>query len=144
MIAAIGYGLAFALTVIAAAHFYWAFGGVWPANKEAELVDMVLGRTNAQSMPARPVTIAVALAIEAAALAAALLTLPFGGLFGAIVTLVGAALALVFFTRFVLGYSPFWRRRFGREPFARLDALVYSPLCFAIAAGFAFLVSERF
>jgi hypothetical protein len=143
VIAAVGYGLALILTAIAAAHFYWAFGGVWPATDEAGLVNVVVGKNNARSAPSSRLTAAVAIAIEAAGLVAAALTLPFEGLFGALVGFAGAVLCLVFLTRFAFGYLPFWRRRFGRQPFARLDALVYSPLCLAIGVGFAILVFER-
>ncbi|THD42693.1 MAG: DUF3995 domain-containing protein [Bradyrhizobium sp.] len=143
MIAALGYALALLLTAIAAAHFYWAFGGFWPAGDEMGLVNMVVGAKDAKSAPSGRLTIVVATAIEAAGLVAVLLTAPFDGLFGALVALAGAALCLIFLMRFAFGYLPFWRRRFSRQPFARLDRLIYSPLCLTIAMGFAVLVFER-
>ena len=143
MTAALGFGLALVLTAIAAAHFYWAFGGVWPARDELGLVNMVIGAKDARSAPSRRLTIVVATAIEAAGLVAVLLTAPCTGLCGALVALAGAVLCLIFLMRFAFGYLPFWRRRFSRQPFARLDRLFYSPLCLAIAMGFAVLVFER-
>ncbi len=143
MIAALGYGLALVLTAIAAIHFYWALGGFWPATDEMGLVNTVVGANGARSAPSPPLTIIVAIAIEAAGLVSVLLTAPFAGLFGALVAAAGTALCLIFVARFAFGYLPFWRRRFSRQPFARLDALVYSPLCLAIAGAFAILVFER-
>ncbi|HLW90971.1 MAG TPA: DUF3995 domain-containing protein [Roseiarcus sp.] len=140
---ALAYALVLALTAIAAVHFYWGAGGFWPAADEAGLIDTVLGDWRARTMPPRPLTFVVAIAIEAAALVAAFLSLRVGGAIDALFSMAGAVLCLVFLARFSLGYLGFWRRRYNRQPFARLDRLVYSPLCLAIAAGFALLVAER-
>ena len=143
MIAVLAYALAFVLSAIAAVHFYWGSGGVWPAADEAGVIDTVVGDARAKAMPPQALTFAIATAIAAAALIAALLASRISATFDASVTFAGAALCLVFLTRFVFGYLGFWRRRFNRQPFARLDGAVYSPLCLIIAVGFALLVSER-
>lgn len=143
MTVAVALALSLVLTAIAAAHFYWGVGGVWPAVDEARLVDTVIGNRRATAMPPHALTFVVAIAIESAAFVSALLTLRFGGAVDAVVTAAGVVLCLTFLARFSFGYLGFWRVRFPRQPFARLDALVYSPLCLAIAVGFALLVSER-
>ncbi len=143
MIAALAYALAFVLGAIAAVHFDWGSGRVWPPAVEAGHIDPVVGGARSKAMPPQALTFAVATAIAAAALIAALLASRISGTFDASVTFAGAALCLVFLTRFAFGYLGFWRRRFNRQPFARLDGAVYSPLCLMIAVGFALLVSER-
>ena len=143
MTVALAMALALVLTAIAAAHFYWAFGGLWPAPDEAGLINIVVGDRRATRAPSRRLTVVVAIAIEAAALVSALLTLRFDNPIDAVVTLAGALLCLTFLGRFGVGYLEFWRRRFNRQPFAQLDAVVYSPLCLAIAVGFAVLVTKR-
>ena len=143
MIVALALALAFVLTAIAAAHFYWAFGGVWPAADEAGLVNTVVGDRQATHAPPAWLTVVVAVAIETTAVVSALLTLRFGNVIDAAVTFAGALLSLTFLARFGVGYLEFWRRRFSRQPFAQLDAALYSPLCLAIAIGFAVLVTKR-
>jgi hypothetical protein len=140
---AVALALTLVLTAIAAAHFYWGLGGVWPAADEARLVDTIIGNRRVTAMPPQALTFVVAIAIESAAFVSALLTLRFGGVVDVVVTAAGAVLSLTFLARFSFGYLEFWRVKFNRQPFARLDALVYSPLCLAIAVGFALLVSER-
>jgi len=143
VIAALALALVLMLSAISAIHFYWGAGGLWPAEDEAALVDTVIGDRRANAMPSRTLTFAVATAIEGAALVAALLALRISATLDSAVTIVGAALCVVFLVRFAFGYLGFWRRRFNRQPFARLDGALYSPLCLAIAVGFALLVAER-
>jgi hypothetical protein len=140
---ALALALALVLTAVAAAHFYWAFGGLWPASDEAGLINTVVGDRQATRSPPPWLTVVVAVAIEAAAVVSTLLTLHFGNAMDATVTLAGALLSVTFLTRFSFGYLEFWRRRFNRQPFAQLDAVLYSPLCLALAVGFAVLVTKR-
>jgi Na+-translocating ferredoxin:NAD+ oxidoreductase RnfD subunit len=143
VIAALALALVLILSAVSAIHLYWGAGGLWPAENEAALVDTVVGDRRADAMPSRALTFVVATAIEGAALVAALLAVRISAKLDSVVTVVGAALCVVFLARFAFGYLGFWRRRFNRQPFARLDGAVYSPLCLLIAVGFALLVSER-
>jgi hypothetical protein len=143
VIAALATVLALVLAGIAAIHFYWGAGGVWPAADEAALINTVVGDRRAKAMPPQALTFAIAIAIAAAALVAALLPVRISATLDAGVTFAGASLCALFLARFVFGYVGSWRRRFDRQPFARLDGAFYSPLCLMIGVAFALLVSER-
>jgi hypothetical protein len=121
------------LAAIAALHAAWGAGLRWPCRNEQTLVTLVVGYAR-ERMPTPVRCFAAAGAILAAAVVLAALagfwrpSLPAGGL-----TLLGIGMTGVFAGRGVAGYLPAWRARFPRQPFARLDRLVYSPLCLCIA-----------
>jgi len=131
------------LAVIAALHAAWGFGVVWPRDSEAELAPLVVGYTR-DRMPAPAQCFTAAGAIFAAAVVVALLAgmVP-SPLPSWIVTLLGAGVAIVFAGRGVAGYLPAWRALFPRQPFARLDHWIYSPLCLVIALTCARLTLEQ-
>lgn len=121
------------LAAIAALHAAWGAGMRWPCRDEQALVALVVGYSRPR-MPAPVQCLAAAGAILAAAVVLAMLarfwrpSLPAGA-----VTLLGIGMTGVFAVRGVAGYLPAWRARFPRQPFARLDRLIYSPLCLCIA-----------
>lgn len=134
--------MAAALTLIAALHVYWGIGGVWPGTDRSSCAKAVVG------VDAMPSAFA-ALAVAAMLVAAALVVLALGGVYAAPVDgprLAGASLfiALVFFGRGVLGFTPWWRRLTPEMPFARLDLRYYSPLCLLLGTGIAILAIEGF
>ena len=55
---------------------------------------------------------------------------------------VGTAIMAVFLLRGIAGFLPAWRRKHPLEPFATLDGRMYSPLCLAVAAGYAVLLLQ--
>jgi hypothetical protein len=144
VIVALAIVLGFVLSALSALHLYWAFGGTWPARDEPELVRTVVGDPRLKRMPSRGAAIAVAVALDAAALLALLLAFRLQPMIDLVITFGGCGLALVFLGRGIVGYTPPWRRRLTLEPFARLDRMVYSPLCLALGAGFVCLVATRF
>ena len=129
------------LVLIAGVHFYWAFGGFWPGKDEVSLARIVVGKKNISRMPSRLLTLAVVVAIFVASLWPLMwrsiisYSLPQGFLwFGMVV------LMLVFLGRGIVGYLPFFTNKMSEQPFSRLNALYFSPLCLAIGAGFMALL----
>jgi hypothetical protein len=129
------------LLMVAFAHFIWAFGNTWPIRNETLLAQTVVGAPGVTRMPNRFLTFGIAVAIFIAGIVALALADHTSG--GPALTGIGAVLALIFFGRGILGYTPGWRARFPTEPFATLDRKNYSPLCFWIGAGFLILVVMR-
>src|SRR6266513_2570879 len=107
--------LSLVLALLAAAHGWWAVGGIWPAASEPDLARAVIGDGRTRMPPPW----------QCAAVAAALIVVvawpdsPFV-LIGSIV--VGA----VFFLRGAAGYGPRWRARFKAEPFRTRDFYIDS------------------
>jgi len=138
-------GLAFlifiALTIVAALHAYWAFGGRWPGHDELSLARMVVGSRGITKMPGRRLTLIVALLIFVAGLIAlaqaSILPALLPPLFQQ-AAIVG--LAIVFLVRGIASFTPQFRRMQTEEPFATLDRNVYAPLCLALGAGFIALL----
>ena len=129
------------LVLIAGMHFYWAFGGFWPGKDEVSLARIVVGEKNISRMPSRLLTLAVVAAIFAASIWPLMWRsiipyfLPQGLLWLGMV-----ALALVFLGRGVVGYLPVFTDNACAQPFARLNALYFSPLCLIIGASFVMLL----
>ncbi|WP_163602926.1 DUF3995 domain-containing protein, partial [Klebsiella pneumoniae] len=48
------------LTIVAALHLYWGFGGLWPARDQLSLARTVVGSKGISAMPSRGVTVVVA------------------------------------------------------------------------------------
>jgi len=141
MTAAIATLLAAVLAGIGVLHAWWALGGVWPARDKQALMASTFGRTGARRVPSRWSTVAVAVLLAGMALA----TLVLGGFAGARPRwslVIGVVLGLIFLARGIAGYTPAWRRAWSVEPFATRDVQLFSPLCLAIAAGFAWLVLQ--
>jgi TRAP-type C4-dicarboxylate transport system permease large subunit len=137
MIALLAIVLWAVLAAIAALHAAWGLGSHWPCESEASLVRTVGGTPGATRMypPSACFTVA--------ALLAGISTWPLfaAGLLPAVwpdwlTRLAGAGIAAIFAARGIAGYVPAWRRLHSAEPFATLDRRVYSPLCFALGAGF--------
>jgi len=122
-------GVFFALALV---HVYWAFGG--RALKAAAIPHVEDKRA---FNPSKLGTLAVAFALGAAAaliaLDAGMLTLPVPRSFVGTVVFV---MAFVFFARAIGDFRlvGFFKRIRG-SAFARLDTLVYAPLCLIIAAS---------
>ena len=129
------------LALVSLLHLYWAFGGLWPGTDKASLVRSVIGEKNATNMPPGWLTFVVALAIAAAALWPLMWRslvpyfLPQGLLWAGMIVLL-----VVFIGRGIAGYMPFFTSRTSAQPFARLNALYFSPLCLIIGAGFMALL----
>lgn len=131
------------LTLIAALHVYWAFGGLWPASTERELIDTVVGAAHMTSMPSTASTLVVAVLIMLAALTA----LAAGGVIRIIpawlTRLFAMGIGSVFLARGVAGYFFEVVAWTPVEPFATLNALFYSPLCLLLGALFFLLLFFR-
>lgn len=124
------------LAATTALHVYWGLGGLWPASSEPELVRMVVG-LETDRMPARGATLAVAALIFASG--------TFGLMRGVLgwdslvfVRLPLAIVAAVFLLRGAATYVP-GLQPFAAEPFARLNALYFSPLILLLGVCFAYL-----
>lgn len=129
------------LAAVAGLHAYWGLGGLWPARSEQELVATVIGDARAQRMPAPWLCLLVAAAIAVTALWPLLLAGAFGSATARrLLWFGGVAIMLVFLLRGLAGFLPAWRRLHPREPFASHDRRYYSPLCLAVAAGYALLL----
>lgn len=129
------------LALIGLMHFYWAIGGLWPGKDEKSLARTVIGVKNIKKMPPMALTLLVSLAI----LAAAFWPLMWRGIIDyplpqSLIWLGMIALTFVFLGRGIAGYLPFFKRSNGEQPFARLNARYYSPLCLLLGAGFAVLL----
>ena len=128
------------LTAIAALHVAWGFGMAFPAANRHDLFHLVVGATARRKMPDLFQCLAAAAAIFLSGATALLvagtvtLPLPFWS-----VTALGVLVALVFAGRGFAAYTPVWRRRFSKEPFATMDRNWYGPLCLLLAACFAVL-----
>jgi hypothetical protein len=121
------------LIVIAAIHFYWAAGGT--AGK-ASAIPTSGGRPVLAPTPAMTLAVAVAILTMAAILALRVgwIAMPGWPHFSVLISLVTWPIAAVFALRAVgeRRYVGFFKTvRDSR--FARLDTLVYSPLCAALA-----------
>ena len=128
------------LTIIALLHAYWAFGGLWPATTEKDLIDIVVGVPEMTQMFGKGPTLIVAGWI----FTAGLIALRAGGVISIgprwAISFSAAILTLIFTARGLMGYVASWTSVHSAEPFATYDPLFYSPLCLALGFGF-FLLS---
>ena len=129
-------GIALVLAALAALHFYWAIRGT--AGGDAAVPEL---NGSPLFRPGRISTLAVGLAL----LTAGLIVLERGGagpafLPPALARWGTGLVALVFLARAMgeFRYVGFFKRVRGTR-FARLDSLIYSPLCLAIGAASAVL-----
>ena len=137
MIPALAILLSAVVFAIAGLHAYWGSGCIWPAASAEQLAKTVVGRPGITKMPSPAACFVVAglLAMVAAwpLFAAGLLPEPWSRRF---TLLVGPMLAAVFVGRGIATWKPGWRDYFPEQPFARLDRLVYSPLCLLLGIGY--------
>jgi hypothetical protein len=129
-----GAALIAVLLAIAALHFYWGVGGVWPGTDSETLRQIVVGT------PSGPMFGFFACAMVAGALvAAALIVLArhsalIGGPTRILIFAGYAVLILVFGARGIAPYvSPIFEYARGR-PFFDLNLWLYAPLCLVTAA----------
>jgi hypothetical protein len=137
MSTALAVGLSTIVFAIAALHAYWGLGGFWPAESTEQLAKTVVGRTNIKAMPS-PIACFVVAALLAVVAAWPLFCV---GLLQApwprrVTLLADPLIAGGFIGRGIAGYKPAWREYFSEQPFASLDARVYSPLCILLGAGY--------
>ena len=140
----LGLSLFTVLTAIAAVHVYWAFGGLWPATSEPELVRMVVGMANGQQMPALSGTLMVAFLVFAGGVVALVRSMSLPRLMAWIPLIGSIVLAAVFLGRGAFTYAVAagladWPYPLA-APFQTLDQMLYAPLCLAIGTGFSILV----
>jgi hypothetical protein len=136
------------LGAIAALHFYWAAGGLWPGRSPRELINTVIGDPRLTKMPPAWLSALVGAALAITAMLPLIIApvfwLAIPAFKYALLVLwwamaAGFFAALVFIARGLVGYLPFWRRIHSAEPFATLDLFLYSPLCLALGLAFIFL-----
>jgi hypothetical protein len=133
-----------AFVVLAALHGYWALGGLWPGRDSASLARTVVGSPPGSAAPGPgPCWLVAVLLLGAAATvlgAAGLLPLPVPAAAVRWAALLGAAVLLV---RGLEGFADRWiRPASAGSPFARLNVLLYSPLCLLLSL-LTFLAATR-
>lgn len=121
--------------VLAALHGYWALGGFWPGRDSESLAQTVVGSPPGSAAPGPgPCWFVAVLLIGAAATvlgAAGLLALPVPAGTMRWAALLGAAVLLL---RGLVGFAHrLIRPATAGSPFARLNALLYSPLCLLLS-----------
>lgn len=129
------------LLMLSVALFVWSIGRTWPIRNEALLAQTMIGSPGITRMPNRLLLFVLSLLMLAAGVAALAVADHDSG--GWWLTVIGAALALLFIARGVLAFTAGWRARFPTEPFATLDRRNFAPLSFWIGAGFLILVVLR-
>lgn len=139
MVAAVAGVVAGTLAVIGLLHVYWALAGTGAGT--SAMIPEVDGRPAFK--PGRAATLAIAMLLEIAAALVALQGRLFtiDGLPPALIRVGASGVALVLAARGVgdfrlAGIS----KRVRGTRFARLDSLVFTPLCFALAAGIVVVV----
>lgn len=121
------------LMIIALLHLAWGLGLRWPVADEARLAATVIGIRGQTRMPTLIPCLVVSLGLMA------LVALVFRHVLapGRLSQSAMVAAAAVFLTRGLLAWLPVWRRLTPQQPFARLDQVLYGPLCLLLSAGLA-------
>ena len=132
------------LIVMAGLCAVWAQGAHWPLSSAPTLACWVVGDAAAPGMPPQPQMRLIALGLALGALTMLALGFDLPGPLNQIATYAGAGFCGLFAVRGIIGFLPFWRRRYGGQPFAVIDGLIYSPGCILIAQLYFTLVVERF
>ena len=132
------------LIVMAGLCAFWAQGAHWPLASAPALALWVVGDARATGMPAPQQMRLIGLALALAALTMLALGFDLPGPLNQIAAYAGAGFCGLFAVRGIIGFLPFWRRRYGGQPFAVIDGLIYSPGCILIAQLYFTLVAERF
>ena len=132
------------LMTVAGLNALWSRGGHWPFASEPALAAWVVGDARAPGMPSPPHLRLIAFGLALAAMSMLALGFDLPDPLNQIAAYAGAVFCGLFAIRGVVGFLPFWRRRFGGQPFAVVDGLIYSPGCILLAQIFFTLVVERF
>ena len=141
MIDAIAVFLACMLAAIALLHLYWALGGVWPGHDEQSLAQAVVGTAGIRRMPPVWMTLAVVLALFAAALWPLMWAAIVPYMLPQTLVVLGIwVLAGIFLARGIAAYTPVFGPERVQEPFLSLNRRLYAPLCLLIGAGFVLLI----
>ena len=131
--------LSLVLAVLAAAHAWWALGGIWPAASEPDLARAVIGDGRSRMPPPWQCAAVAGVLVIVAAWPWVIMTWPHSQL-----VLIGSiVIGAVFFIRGAAGYGGRWRARFKAEPFRTRDFYLYSPLCLALGVGFFALLTRE-
>ena len=129
------------LLAVTLALLLWSLGSRWPIRDPELLAQTVIGRPGVTRVPRLMLFVTAIVVFAAGIVALSLADHEAGGWW---LTLLGVALAALFLTRGVLGYTVGWRARHPVEPFATLDRRNYSPLSLIVGAGFVLLLILRF
>ena len=132
------------LIVMAGLCAFWARGAHWPFASAPALASWVVGDAAAPGMPPPQQMRLIALGLALGALTMLALGFDLPGPLNQIAAYAGAGFCGLFALRGIIGFLPFWRRRYGGQPFAVIDGLIYSPGCILIAQLYFTLVAERF
>lgn len=129
------------LSVVSALHFYWGFGGLWPAKDVPSLARTVVGSNGTTEMPSAGLTVVVAFCIFLAGLLPLFwvgwITLPIPHWF---ITIGMVTLTVVFLLRGILGFAPVMTKMSAEEPFATLNRRYFSPLITLVGLGLLYLL----
>jgi di/tricarboxylate transporter len=132
------------LSLVAALHVYWGFGGLRPATDVRSLIDAVVGDPRMSQMPSTAITLVVAALIFASGVFALAAQARASRIVRLFIKAAIATIALVFVGRGVSGYAlPVDIRSRLSEPFATYDQLFYAPLCLVLGAAFVALYFAR-
>jgi hypothetical protein len=125
--------LAAVFVALSALHVYWALGGTWAG---AAAVPEVNGRPAFRPGPGATLVVAALLALAALVVLARAGAIPAPGVPAWLVAFAAWVLTLVLAARVVGNLRTFGLfKRVRGTRFARLDSLVYTPLCAALALG---------
>jgi uncharacterized protein DUF3995 len=128
------------LAALGALHIYWALGGTVGAG--SAVVPAVGGRSAFTPGPALTLAVAALLEIAAALVALQGTLFVIDGLPPALIRAGALGVAVVLAARGVGDFRLVGLfKRVRRTRFARLDSRVYTPLCFAVAAGIIVVVA---
>ncbi|WP_321489216.1 DUF3995 domain-containing protein [uncultured Hyphomonas sp.] len=132
--------LAVILSIAGLLHALWGFGVTFPAANEQQLARMVVGKRGITKMP----SMTACLFVAASLFAFAILSLVLGQHVQVpvskwLVAAAGAAAAMAFMGRGILGVLPAFERALPEQPFLSLNRRFYSPLIILIGIGFALL-----
>ena len=140
----ITYTTALTFLLIALIHFLWGINIYWPAANETAIARAVVGARGITQMPNFWACSFVALAL----IIGAMIVLQLGGVIAIKVfplwlfQLAGVGLALVFLSRGIIGFTPFWEALLPEEPFRTWNKQFYSPLCLLLSTAVAVLVVQ--
>ena len=127
------------VALLAAAHAWWALGGIWPATSETALAYGVIGDGRTRMPPPWQCWAVTAVLLAVAAWPWLILSFPANR----VVLIGGVVIGMVFFLRGIAAFSSRWRSRFRAQPFATRDIYLYSPLCLVLAGGFLLLLTRE-
>ena len=131
------------MATISALHFYWAFGGLWPASTVEDLARTVVGTPDHPYMPGAALTFVVSVLIFAGGLIPVLHVTGSPVWLPRIVTTAGlVVLTLVFLGRGLGTYLVPSMLENAAEPFRTLNFRFFSPLCVVLGVGYAVFLTK--